>query len=90
MIFLENDKQQLMLICHNYIFHINRRYENKVFWKCMGYKTWNCKCRVTSIGTVLKLPLVEHNHESHVNEIRMRLKSMKYRLITIPNCHNLT
>lgn len=61
-----NQKGQTSLIFENNIFHVNRRNENKIFWRCSEYGKVKCKCRCTSIknGRLITRSSSAHNHPS--------------------------
>ncbi|KAJ3619400.1 hypothetical protein MTP99_005085 [Tenebrio molitor] len=68
-----------MLIYNSNIFHVNRRYDNKIFWKCMNYRITNCKCRVTTSQNEIRQSSVVHNHLPHTDQIQVKVRSKKYR-----------
>ncbi|XP_031332604.1 zinc finger protein 131-like isoform X6 [Photinus pyralis] len=83
LIYMMNERRQTVLAYQENIFHINRRHENTVFWKCMEYKRHNCKCRlVVANGVIMKKPK-QHNHPPNTEKIRKKTAKVEYLSTTI-------
>lgn len=76
--FMVNRRGQMALIYEENIFHVNRRYEDKTFWKCMEYKKLQCKCRCTTTKGKIKRSKADHNHPPNTVKIMNKSYSMKY------------
>lgn len=84
LMYMATRRGQIVLIYQDNIFHVNRRYEDKTFWKCMEYKKQKCKCRCTTVKGKIKRSKIDHNHPP--NTIKIRNKSMNMRYII--NCED--
>lgn len=78
LVFMANRRGQIALIYQDNIFHVNRRYEDKTFWKCMEYKKLQCKCRCTTVKGKIKRSKVDHNHPANTSKIRNKSMNMKF------------
>ncbi|XP_072393815.1 uncharacterized protein [Diabrotica undecimpunctata] len=49
------------IILNNYVYKINNKMSDRTYWKCISYTRTQCKCRVTTQGTIARINGV-HNH----------------------------
>lgn len=52
------------LIYNNYVFHVNKKYNNgiKIAWICSRYRKDNCKARIITTNDKLLPGNCQHNH----------------------------
>lgn len=60
----------MALVHENYIYHVNRRYNDSIFWKCTEYKKLNCKARVITTNKTIRKNWIEHNHPPKTEKIQ--------------------
>lgn len=72
-----NRRGQMALIFEDNIFHVNRRYEETTFWKCLEYKKQQCRCRVTTVKGSIRKSKIGHNHPPNIEKIQEKFLQMK-------------
>ncbi|XP_056643932.1 modifier of mdg4-like isoform X23 [Diorhabda carinulata] len=49
------------IILNNYVYKLDNKLTDRTYWKCVSYSKTQCKCRITTKGTLVRINGV-HNH----------------------------
>lgn len=74
------------LIHDDFIFTVNQRSDKRIFWVCIGYPTFKCRCRCSvGLDGVVRRSPADHNHPDHSEKIMNKLVNESGTIKTWPD-----
>lgn len=63
--FINSEKNKPRLVVGGYIFYKDFMNDAKTYWRCIHYKTLNCKARVHTVNNTIFKEIRSHNHAAN-------------------------